>query len=151
MSNKRNALGKGLSASLENPETDITSNNDLGGSTAIAGAVANIAIEKIEANPFQPRTNFDEQALMELSESIRELGIIQPVTVRKLGYDKYQLISGERRFKASVMAGLKFIPAFIRIASDQGMLEMALVENIQRENLNSIEIAIDRKSAGPGK
>lgn len=145
MSNKRNALGKGLSALLENPETDITSNNELGGSTAIAGAVANIAIEKIEANPFQPRSNFDEQALIELSESIKEQGIIQPVTVRKLGYDKYQLISGERRYKASVMAGLKYIPAFIRIANDQAMLEMALVENIQRENLNSIEIAISYK------
>lgn len=145
MSIKRNALGKGLSALLENPETDITSKGDIGGSSAIAGAVANIAIEKIEANPFQPRSNFDEQALMELSESIKEQGIIQPVTVRKLGYDKYQLISGERRYKASVMAGLKFIPAFIRIANDQAMLEMALVENIQRENLNAIEIAISYK------
>src|ERR1017187_5817547 len=145
MSIKRNALGKGLSALLENPETDITSKGDIGSSTAIAGAVANIAIEKIEANPFQPRSNFDEQALMELSDSIKEQGIIQPVTVRKLGYDKYQLISGERRYKASVMAGLKFIPAFIRIANDQAMLEMALVENIQRENLNAIEIAISYK------
>ncbi len=145
MSIKRNALGKGLSALLENPDTDITTKGDLSGSSAIAGAVANIAIEKIEANPFQPRSNFDEEALRELSESIKEQGIIQPVTVRKLGYDKYQLISGERRYKASVMAGLKFIPAFIRIANDQAMLEMALVENIQRENLNAIEIAISYK------
>ena len=145
MSIKRNALGKGLSALLENPETDITTKSDLGGSSAIVGAVANIAIDKIEANPFQPRSNFDAEALQELSESIKEQGIIQPVTVRKLGYDKYQLISGERRYKASVMAGLKFIPAFIRIANDQAMLEMALVENIQRENLNAIEIAISYK------
>ncbi|MEI6817196.1 MAG: ParB/RepB/Spo0J family partition protein [Bacteroidota bacterium] len=145
MSNKRNALGKGLSALLENPDTDITSKTELSGASAIAGAVANIDIEKIEANTFQPRTSFDEQALMELSQSIKEQGIIQPITVRKLGYDKYQLISGERRYKASVMAGLKFIPAFIRIANDQAMLEMALVENIQRENLNAIEIAISYK------
>ncbi len=145
MSLKRNALGKGLSALLENPETYITTNSEIGSSSAIVGAVANISIDKIEANPFQPRSNFDEDALRELSESIKEQGIIQPVTVRKLGYDKYQLISGERRYKASQMAGLKFIPAFIRIANDQAMLEMALVENIQRENLNAIEIAISYK------
>lgn len=141
MSNKRSALGRGLSALLENEDTDVTSKSGLGGST-IVGAVANIDMENIEANPFQPRTHFEEDALKELAHSIKEQGIIQPVTVRKLGYDKYQLISGERRFKASKIAGLKTIPAYIRIANDQAMLEMAIVENIQRENLNAIEIAI---------
>ncbi len=141
MSNKRSVLGRGLSALLENEDTDVTSKSGFGGST-IVGAVANIEMEKIEANPFQPRTHFEEDALNELAHSIKEQGIIQPITVRKLGYDKYQLISGERRFKASKIAGLKSIPAYIRIANDQAMLEMAIVENIQRENLNAIEIAI---------
>jgi ParB family chromosome partitioning protein len=139
--NKRSALGRGLSALLENENTDVTSRSNTQGSTVV-GAVANIDIDKIEANPFQPRTHFEEDALNELAHSIKEQGIIQPVTVRKLGYDKYQLISGERRFKASKIAGLLTIPAYIRIANDQAMLEMAIVENIQRENLNSIEIAI---------
>ena len=145
MSTKRNALGRGLSALLENSETDITSKSDVGGAPTIAGAVANISLDKIEANPFQPRTDFEQEALQDLANSIKEQGIIQPVTVRKLGYDKYQLISGERRFKASAIAGLLHIPAYIRIANDQAMLEMALVENIQRENLNAIEIAISYK------
>ncbi|MGI8893775.1 MAG: ParB/RepB/Spo0J family partition protein [Bacteroidia bacterium] len=143
--NKKSALGKGLSALLENTDTDITSKVDFTGSPTIVGAIANIDVEKIEANPFQPRTDFDREALEELSGSIKEHGVIQPVTVRKLGYDKYQLISGERRLKASKMAGLKVIPAYIRIANDQAMLEMAIVENIQRENLNAIEIAISYK------
>ena len=143
--NKKSALGKGLSALLENTDTDITSKADITGSPTIVGAIANIDVEKIEANPFQPRTDFDKEALAELSSSIREHGVIQPVTVRKLGYDKYQLISGERRLKASKMAGLKVIPAYIRIANDQAMLEMAIVENVQRENLNAIEIAISYK------
>ena len=140
-SNKRNALGRGLSALLEDSKTDITSNAkaEIG---SVVGSVASIPIEHIEANPFQPRTQFEEQALLELSESIREHGIIQPVTVRKLGYGKYQLISGERRFRASKLAGLTVIPAYIRIANDQAMLEMAIVENIQRENLDAIEVAI---------
>ncbi len=141
MSNKRSALGRGLSALLENEETDVTSRSGMSGSTTV-GAVASIELDKIEANPFQPRTHFEEEALNELAHSIKEQGIIQPVTVRKLGYDKYQLISGERRFKASKIAGLKTIPAYIRIANDQAMLEMAIVENIQRENLNAIEIGI---------
>lgn len=138
-SNKKKALGRGLSAILESPETDITS-KDISGSF-VAGAIANIPISSIESNPFQPREDFDEQALLELSNSIKEQGIIQPITVRKLGYDKYQLISGERRLKASKMAGLKQIPTYIRVANDQQMLEMALVENIQRESLNALEIA----------
>jgi ParB family transcriptional regulator, chromosome partitioning protein len=146
MSNKRNALGKGLSALLENANTDITNTNRLSGEIgAVAGAVTNIPVSQIEANPFQPRTHFEEQALQELADSIKLHGIIQPVTVRKMGYDKFQLISGERRFRASQLAGLEAIPAYVRIANDQSMLEMALVENIQRENLDAIEIAISYK------
>ncbi len=144
MSVKRNGLGRGLSALLENSNTDITSNKKEG-DAKVSGAVANIEIATIETNPFQPRTHFEEQALNELAASIAEHGIIQPITVRKLGYDKYQLISGERRFRASQLAGLTSVPAYIRIANDQAMLEMALVENIQRENLNAIEVAISYK------
>ncbi|HEY6161036.1 MAG TPA: ParB/RepB/Spo0J family partition protein [Bacteroidia bacterium] len=141
--NKRNALGKGLSALLENADTDITSNKKA--ETAVAGSVSNIPVSQIVANPFQPRTDFEAQSLLDLANSIKEQGIIQPVTVRKMGYDQYQLISGERRFRASQMAGLSTIPAYIRIANDQAMLEMALVENIQRENLNAIEVALSYK------
>ncbi len=144
MSVKKNALGRGLSALLENANTDITSNTTEG-SAKVSGSVASIEIATIETNPFQPRSHFEEEALNELAASIAEHGIIQPITVRKLGYDKYQLISGERRFRASQMAGLTSVPAYIRIANDQAMLEMALVENIQRENLNSIEVAISYK------
>jgi ParB family chromosome partitioning protein len=136
---KRSALGKGLSALLENAETDITSKSTNSG---LVGSVSMIAIESIEANPFNPRTNFEKEALKELSESIQQHGIIQPLTVRKLGRDKYQLISGERRFRAAQMAGLNDVPAYIRVANDQTMLEMALVENIQREDLNAIEVAL---------
>lgn len=145
MSTKRNALGRGLSALLENANTDITSNKKTTTDDKVAGAISQIEIAQIEANPFNPRTNFEEQTLNELAASISEHGIIQPVTVRKLGYDKYQLISGERRFRASQLAGLTTIPAYIRIANDQTMLEMALVENIQRENLDPIEVAISYK------
>lgn len=144
MSTKRNSLGRGLSALLENADTDITSNKKKG-NDKVSGSVTSIEISTIETNPFQPRTNFEEDALNELASSIEEHGIIQPITVRKLGYDKYQLISGERRFRASQIAGLTSIPVYIRIANDQAMLEMALVENIQRENLNSIEVAISYK------
>ncbi|HOI87926.1 MAG TPA: ParB/RepB/Spo0J family partition protein [Lentimicrobium sp.] len=140
MNPKKKALGRGLSAILESPETDITS-SDISGNF-VAGAIASLPIIQIESNPFQPREEFDEEALNELADSIREQGIIQPITVRKMGYDKYQLISGERRLKASKIAGLDVIPCYIRIANDQQMLEMALVENIQRENLNALEIAI---------
>ena len=128
---------------LGSPETDITS-RDISGDY-VAGAVAEIDINLIEANPFQPRTEFDEEALRELAQSIKEQGIIQPVTVRKLGYNRYQLISGERRLRASKLAGLAKIPAFIRIANDEQMLELALIENIHRENLNAIEVAISYK------
>lgn len=140
-SNKRQALGKGLSALLENANTDITTKRTTDNAPTL-GSVNNILISQIEANPFQPRNNFEKQALQELADSIKEHGIIQPVTVRKVGFDSYQLISGERRFRASSLAGLKEIPAYIRVANDQAMLEMALVENIQREELDPIEIGL---------
>ncbi|MCB0804241.1 MAG: ParB/RepB/Spo0J family partition protein [Bacteroidales bacterium] len=140
MKTKKSALGRGLSAILESPETDITS-KDISGNYVV-GAIANIALEKIEANPFQPREHFEETSLRELAASIDEQGVIQPVTVRKLGFDKYQLIAGERRFKAAKLSGLKEIPCFIRVANDEQMLEMALIENIHRRDLNAVEIAI---------
>ena len=140
MNSKRNALGRGLSAILRNPKTDITDNKT--DEKNLVASTSEIAIEDIQINPFQPRVNFEKEKIYELAESIKELGIIQPITVRKLGYNKFQLISGERRLKASKELGLKSIPSFIRIANDEQMLEMALVENIQRENLNPIEIAI---------
>jgi len=134
---KQPALGRGLSALLQNSETDIT-----GASVVPAGAVALLSISLIEANPFNPRTHFERNALEELKTSIQSHGIIQPLTVRKMGRDRYQLISGERRFRAAQLAGLTEVPAYVRIANDQTMLEMALVENIQREDLNSIEVAL---------
>ncbi len=142
MSTKKSALGKGLSALLENADTDVTSKSGFDG---VVGSIAQIPLSQIDPNPFQPRTEFDPEALKELSDSILQQGIIQPITVRKLGYDRYQIISGERRFKASGMAGLTSIPAYIRVANDQGMLEMALVENIQRKNLNPLEVALSYK------
>ncbi len=147
---KKRGLGRGLSALLENHTTDITERPGVGtaqpaGNARVAGNVASVPIEHIEPNPFQPRTTFAQEALVELATSIRELGIIQPVTVRKMGYDRFQLISGERRFRAAQAAGLTEIPAYIRIANDESMLEMALVENIQREELDAIEVAISFK------
>lgn len=136
---KKGGLGKGLSALLENAATDITTKSTESG---VVGSISMIPINQIEANPFNPRTNFEKVALEELSQSIAVHGIIQPLTVRKLGNDKFQLISGERRFRASQLAGLKEVPAYVRIANDQTMLEMALVENIQREDLNAIEVAL---------
>jgi len=143
MNSKRNALGRGLSAILRNPKTDITDNSKNENNNV--SNISEILIDDIEINPFQPRTNFVQEKIYELTESIRELGIIQPITVRKLGYNKYQLISGERRLRASKELNLKKIPCYIRIANDEQMLEMALVENIQRENLNPIEIALSFK------
>lgn len=141
---KKRGLGRGLSALLEDPGTDITAHHPPveAGSQRVAGTTAFIPVAHIEPNPFQPRTTFAPEAILELAQSIKELGIIQPVTVRRLGYDRYQLISGERRFRASQVAGLEEIPAYIRIANDEAMLEMALVENIQREELDAIEVAI---------
>lgn len=141
MAKKKSGLGRGLGALLENSDTDITSDSpDL--PVANAGSVSAIKVEDVEANPFQPRTEFEKEALVDLANSIKEHGIIQPITVRKLGYGKYQLISGERRFRASQIVGLTQVPAYIRIANDQAMLEMAIVENIQRQDLNPMEVAI---------
>ena len=143
MNTKKPALGRGLSALLENANTDITSSrSDDSGTLPSVGAIASILIHQVETNPFQPRTHFEKEALVDLTNSIKEHGIIQPITVRKIGYDKYQIISGERRFKASQIAGLKEIPVYVRIANDQTMLEMAIVENIQRKDLNPIEISL---------
>ncbi len=138
------ALGRGLSALLENAKTDITTKQS-GDSSPVVGSIAVIKIKDIETNPFQPRTNFEEIALQELADSVKQHGIIQPITVRKMGYDKYQLISGERRFRATQLAGLTEIPAYIRVANDQAMLEMGLIENIQREDLDPIEVALSYK------
>lgn len=137
---KRNALGRGLSALLEDAKTDITATNAIP-----INSINEILISQIQGNPFQPRTEFDESALKELAESILTHGVIQPITVRKMGYDAYQIISGERRTRASLLAGLTKIPAFVRVANDQEMLEMALIENIQREELNAMEIAFSYK------
>jgi len=139
----KRVLGRGLDAILSSPDTDITS-KDISGNY-VAGAIAELDVDQIDANPFQPRTDFDEMMLRELAESIKSQGVIQPVTVRKMGREHYQLIAGERRLKASKMAGLKTIPAFIRVANDEQMLEMALIENIHRQNLNAIEVAISYK------
>ncbi|MCB0795003.1 MAG: ParB/RepB/Spo0J family partition protein [Flavobacteriales bacterium] len=144
---KKRGLGRGLSALLEDPNTDITeraSITEVGG-TRTTGGVAQLALSQIEPNPFQPRTHFAPEALSELASSIVQLGVVQPVTVRKVGYDRFQLISGERRFRASQQAGLTHIPAYVRVANDEAMLEMALVENIQREDLDAIEVAISYK------
>ena len=141
MTIKRSALGKGLSALLDDSPVEGLQ-EPISGSPAIAGNINTVKLTQIETNPFQPRVEFNEVALKELAESIRQQGIIQPITVRKMGFERFQIISGERRFRASKLAGLESIPAYIRIANDQAMLEMALVENIQRENLNAIEVAI---------
>ncbi len=140
MTSKKKALGRGLDAILQSPETDITS-RDISGDY-VAGAIAEIAISKIAANPFQPRTNFETESLDELARSISQQGIIQPLTVRKTGYDRYQLIAGERRLKAAEICGLISVPCYIRVANDEQMLELALIENIHRKDLNAIEIAI---------
>lgn len=138
---KKQALGRGLSALLKDPENDIRSVTDKN-ADKVVGSIVEVDIDAIEINPFQPRTSFNEEALQELATSIRQLGVIQPITVRKSDFNKYQLISGERRLRASKIAGLQTIPAFIRIANDQESLTMALVENIQRHDLDPIEIAL---------
>ncbi|MBX2985471.1 MAG: ParB/RepB/Spo0J family partition protein [Bacteroidia bacterium] len=139
--NIKGGLGRGLSALLASENVNIEEFGD----NKIVSSVSEVPISQIEANPFQPRTEFEKQALEELADSIKLHGIIQPVTLRKMGYEKYQLISGERRTRAAILAGLTAIPAYVRIANDQDMLEMALIENIQRENLNAIEIALSYK------
>ena len=145
MTKGRGVLGRGLASILGSSTTHFTKNSSAKNTTqssAIVGSTHEILISQIVTNPFQPRTKFDQEKLNELAISIEQLGIIQPITVRKMKDDEFQLISGERRFRASQIAGLEKIPAFIRIANDQEMLEMALVENIQRENLNPIEVAL---------
>ena len=137
---KKKALGRGLSALLDNAETENPQKEISAEYTA--EYVANIPVDQIEPNPFQPRVHFDENELRELAGSISEHGIIQPLAIRKVGNHKYQLISGERRLKASKLIGLSMVPAYIRLANDEQMLEMSLVENIQREDLNPLEIAI---------
>jgi ParB family transcriptional regulator, chromosome partitioning protein len=131
---KKNALGRGLGALIEGVEKEVLEKK--------VEANLDISVDSIEANPFQPRTSFDEQALEELAASIKKLGIVQPLTVRESGSGKYQLIAGERRLRAARLAGLTHVPAYIRTADDQAMLELALVENIQREDLDSVEVAI---------
>ncbi|MCC1484948.1 ParB/RepB/Spo0J family partition protein [Winogradskyella immobilis] len=138
---KKQALGRGLSALLKDPVNDIKSAEDKN-ADKVVGNIVELDISDIEINPFQPRTNFNDETLKELASSIRELGVIQPITVRKLAFNKYQLVSGERRFRASKLIGNTTIPAYIRIANDQESLEMALVENIQRQDLDPIEIAL---------
>lgn len=138
---KKKALGRGLSALLNDPQNDIKSAEDKN-ADKVVGSIVELSLEAIEVNPFQPRTSFSEDALKELASSIKELGVIQPITVRKLDFNKYQLVSGERRYRASKMLGLETIPSYIRIANDQESLEMALVENIQRQDLDPIEVAL---------
>jgi ParB family chromosome partitioning protein len=138
---KKQALGRGLSAILKDTQSDL---NQMDAKTAklALGSILDIPLEHIEVNPFQPRSKFKEDSLLQLAGSIKELGIIQPITLRKLGANAFQLLSGERRFRASKMLGLKTIPAYIRLANDHEALEMALVENIQRQDLDPIEIAM---------
>jgi ParB family chromosome partitioning protein len=137
---RKQALGRGLSALLKEPDNLNTAQDK--GADKVVGNIIEIELDAIDVNPYQPRTYFDEEALRELAGSIRELGVIQPITVRKLTGNKFQLVSGERRFRASKLIGNTTIPAYIRIANDQEMLEMALVENIQRKNLDPIEVAL---------
>lgn len=138
---KKQVLGRGLSALLKDPSNDIKSVTDKN-ADQVVGSIVALELHAIEMNPFQPRSSFNEESLRELASSIKELGVIQPITVRKLGFNKFQLVSGERRYRASKLIGKESIPAFIRIANDQESLEMALVENIQRQDLDPIEIAL---------
>lgn len=144
---RKTGLGKGLGALLQNEDIQVSRNTPAqssGSGEAInsAGSINFVKVSQIAVNPFQPRTDFDEQALQELAESITLQGLIQPITVRQVSKDEYQLISGERRLRASKIAGIEEVPAYVRTANDQQMLEMALIENIQRENLNAIEVAL---------
>ena len=134
--NKRQALGRGLSALLDDSASQSSSND------SVVGNVVELTLKQIEVNPFQPRTNFNQEAIEDLAISIKSLGVIQPITVRKTGSETFQLVSGERRLRAAKRAGLSTIPSFIRAADDQESLEMALVENIQREDLDPIEVAL---------
>jgi len=138
---KKQALGRGLSAILKDTNSDISSVNDKY-ADKLVGNIVEIELDAIEVNPYQPRSYFNEEALRELASSIKELGVIQPITVRISTGDKFQLVSGERRFRASKLIGNQTIPAYVRIANDHELLEMALVENIQRKDLDPIEVAL---------
>ena len=140
-SKQKKVLGRGLSALLNDNNHNIESIGD-NNAELIIGSIIDLPIEKISNNPFQPRTHFNEESIKELSTSIKQLGVIQPVTVRKIKGNKYQLVSGERRLRASKLAGLKTIPSYVRLADDKESLEMALVENIQRQDLDPIEIGL---------
>lgn len=142
MYQKKTGLGKGLSALLDDTETVQSQRQQEENELVTPGVISHVKVDQVEVNPFQPRTEFEPTALQELSASIKLQGLIQPITVRKTGAYSYQLISGERRLRASKLAGLREIPAYVRVANDQQMLEMALIENIQRENLNAIEVAL---------
>ncbi len=137
---KKSVLGKGLGALISPVNNEVTEN-----AIETVNAIHEIPLEWIEPNPYQPRVDFDQDALQELAESIKIQGIIQPITLRKLSDKEYQIISGERRFRASKIAGLTSIPAYIRSANDEQMIEMAIIENVQREDLNAIEIALGYK------
>ena len=139
---KKPVLGRGLGALISDANNMPFNRPSTSETAPSLASIADIPVDKIDANPFQPRSSFDEVALEELADSIKNLGLIQPITVRLVEGNRYQIISGERRYRAAMLAGLESIPAYIRKADDQGMLEMAIVENIQRENLDSIEIAL---------
>jgi ParB family chromosome partitioning protein len=141
---KKQVLGRGISALMKEPLKEIKSAKDKG-AEKIIGNIIDLPLDDISVNPYQPRLHFNEEMLEELAASIKELGIIQPITVRKTDLDEFQLVSGERRFRAAKRAGLKTIPAYVRLANDQELLEMALVENIQRQELDPIEIALSYK------
>ena len=147
---KKSVLGRGLGALLESNDTsERTSHkqytNNIANPKQEGSVILNIPLEQIEVNPFQPRTTFEEESLNDLADSIKIHGVIQPITVRKIENNKYQLIAGERRLRASKLAGKTDVPAFVRLASDQESIEIALIENIQREDLNPLEIAINYK------
>ncbi|MEZ4929417.1 MAG: ParB/RepB/Spo0J family partition protein [Chitinophagales bacterium] len=141
----KEALGKGIRALLNNIDDEATKPKakDTENDYEQTGTVVKIPLTQIEVNPFQPRVEFNEEALNDLSESIKIHGVIQPITVRKIGTKKFQLIAGERRLRASKLAGLEEVPAYVRVANDQESLEIALIENIQREDLNALEIALN--------
>ena len=139
---KKTGLGRGLRALLDDSDLPENNRQQLSNESISLGSISAVKISQVQVNPFQPRTDFDSEALHELAESIKLQGLIQPITVRQSGQNSYQLISGERRLRAAKLAGLTEIPAYVRTANDQQMLEMALIENIQRENLNAIEVAL---------
>ena len=142
MYQKKTGLGRGLSALLDDTEVVQNARQQISNESSSLGTISHVQISQVEVNPFQPRTDFEPESLRELAESIKLQGLIQPITVRRSAQNTFQLISGERRLRASKLAGLTEVPAYVRMANDQQMLEMALIENIQRENLNAIEVAL---------